>query len=279
MPVILPRKAEGAKKKERIASPVRGRRGIEKNYRDSLRSLNRAMKASGKRIGDLVRSGASRADVAALVRSELELMETLYERSGDELSRTYVQAMSASTKGQAEKAIAKSFGVEFATIVDTPEIADALQAEMFNNAQYIKNIQSDYFGRVVQAVNDNYQGKLTQGQTLAKRLQSLGAMSDRQAKFLARDQTAKLAGSLTRIRQEAIGVDEYVWRNVKDRRVVGAPGGKWKPTREHGDHWKREGKKYKYSDPPADGNPSQAPGCRCFAEPVLDLDKLDIIYS
>lgn len=278
MPVILPGAAQSAKKKERVGKPLRPRRALEKDYRDAIRQINRDLKQSGRLISNAVLSGATRAEAARTIQQELRRTQSIFESASQEIADNYVGRVSATTKSQTEKMIANAFGVDFANIVDTPELADALDFEVVQNANLITTIQKDYFGRVVQAVNDNYQGKKANGQSLAQRIKSLGPISDRHAKLIARDQTSKLTSSLTELRNKAAGIDEYIWRTSRDQRVVGAPGNDNKPTRAHGDHFKREGKKYSYSNPPADGNPGQPIQCRCYAEPVIDLDKLDAMY-
>ena len=278
MPVILPSAAKNAKKKERIGKPIRTKRGLEKNYRDAIKDLNKTLKQSGRLISNTTLSGATKAQVAQTIQRELKNTQAIFESTSERLAENYVRGVSKATKAQAEKVIADAFGVDFASIIDSPLVADALQLEMVNNANLITTIQSDYFGRIVQAVNDNYQGKKTQGKTLAQRIKALGPISDKRAKLIARDQTSKLTASLTEIRNKSVGLDEYIWRTSQDNRVVGAPGNGSKPSRAHGDHFKREGKRYSYDNPPADGNPGQPIQCRCYPEPVVDLDKLEAMY-
>ena len=60
------------------------------------------------------------------------------------------------------------------------------------------------------------------------------------------------------MRQKEAGVTEYIWQTAGDERV--------RPN-----HRSKDGKKFKWSNPPADtGHPGQDYQCRCVAEPVLD---------
>ncbi len=278
MPVILPKQVQNAIKKERIGKPLRPRRGVQKDYRNAIKNLNRQLKQAGSLIGNVVLSDATRSQAAQTIQQELRRTQQIFEAGAESSARSFVTSVSQATKRQTERVIADAFGVEFADIVDTPELADALALEMTTNANLIKTIHSDYFGRVIQAVNDNYQGQKTQGQTLAQRIKALGPISDKRAKLIARDQTSKMTASLTELRNTSVGLDEYIWRTSQDERVVGAPGNDSKPNSRHGDHFAREGKRYSYSSPPADGNPGQPIQCRCYPEPVIDLDKLDAMY-
>ena len=41
----------------------------------------------------------------------------------------------------------------------------------------------------------------------------------------------------------------------------------------HGNHWDREGKVYEWNNPPPDGNPGMPINCRCYAEPIFDIEE------
>ncbi|MNE68328.1 Phage Mu protein F like protein [compost metagenome] len=117
------------------------------------------------------------------------------------------------------------------------------------------------------------------GVSLQDRLKKIGNISKNRAKFIARDQTAKLTGDLNQLRQADNGIEEYIWRNAGDQRVVGNPGGLYpKGNRAHGNHWEREGKTFRWDSPPSDGAPGHAPNCRCYAAPKLDLEKIKAQY-
>ena len=211
--------------------------------------------------------------------SSLKVSDIAFNSASRADANRFVNDSNDTNKNLVQKAVARSLGVDFATILDQENVRDELDAAIIDNVALIKRINSNHWSRVIQAVNDNFAGIQTQGQSLTERLRTIGGISKRQAKFIARDQTAKLATSLTEIRHKNSGINEYVWSNSQDERVVGNKAGLY-PTgnRNHGNHWVREGKKFRYDKPPHDGNPGHAPGCRCVAKPVIELDKLDAIF-
>lgn len=120
-------------------------------------------------------------------------------------------------------------------------------------------------GRVIQAVRSG-----TPSKKVKEAVERFGDVSESRATLLARDQIGKLVGQITRERHEDLGVKEYIWRTARDERVVGNPAGLYpKGSQLHQNHWEREGKKFKYDDPPEDGNPGEPIQCRCYAEPVI----------
>lgn len=92
---------------------------------------------------------------------------------------------------------------------------------------------------------------------LRKNLQELDGVSTRRAEVIGRDQTGKYNGKMTEIRHAAIGVKAYFWRTTGDGRV-------------RDEHEARDGKRFLYSRPPADGAPGIPVSCRCWPDPDFD---------
>lgn len=88
--------------------------------------------------------------------------------------------------------------------------------------------------------------------------------------FLVQSRTARRV-------QEYAGVTRYVWLTMRDTRVVGNPVGLYPVgTAEHGDHWDRDGKVFSWAEPPHDGHPGEAYGCRCQAIPLMGLGNSEL---
>lgn len=88
-------------------------------------------------------------------------------------------------------------------------------------------------------------------------------VSDRKAKFLARQETSLLTSKYSELRYKEAGVTEYEWSGVDD-------------SRERADHKKLNGKIFRFDSPPivdeATGkraNPGEDFNCRCRAIPII----------
>jgi len=96
----------------------------------------------------------------------------------------------------------------------------------------------------------------------AEIMKSLGA-DEKQAKFIARDQTQRLMSSLNRVRQEAVGIKRYKWITSRDERV--------RPT-----HKANHGKIFEWDNPdPETGHPGHDYNCRCSASPIIEIEELE----
>lgn len=102
---------------------------------------------------------------------------------------------------------------------------------------------------------------------IATNIEAKFDVSRSRARFIARDQTAKLNGELTQRRQTQTGVTHYFWRDSRDERVRGNPGGKYPNARPS--HWDRNGERFAWANPPEGGHPGRDYNCRCTAEPDL----------
>jgi SPP1 gp7 family putative phage head morphogenesis protein len=104
----------------------------------------------------------------------------------------------------------------------------------------------------------------TRVETLAKTIHERLDVTKSKATLLARDQTLKLGGQLTRLRQTQAGIDKFEWSTSGDERV--------RP-----EHEELDGEIFAWDDPPDAGDGPAVPGedyqCRCIALPILPDDE------
>lgn len=280
MPILLDSKQlKKLEKKKRLRKFRKPRPAIEaeRRMKRQLRSMwNRILFPATVRIKELIKQGISPTLLAQELTKILNQVELEYGFATDEVLGRWFGDLDDKTKIAVNYSLRKALGVDVEVLYDQKVIADTLAMGGMEASQLIKTIPGDYLGQVARAVNNNFKGvPLPEGRTLIQQIEHLGGVSNNRAKIIARDQTSKLQGVLNQVRQESIGIDEYIWRNSKDQRVVGNPVGLYpKGNKVHGNHWEREGNIYRWDSPPPDGHPGQAILCRCWAEAVLDIKKI-----
>lgn len=147
-----------------------------------------------------------------------------------------------------------------------PNMEELLSGFVRENISLIKSVQRQYLGEVEQVVLRGVRTGLRHeeiarqiiGQSKEGFISRFGKAESR-AELIARDQTNKFYGQLTEFRQTAAGVEKYIWRTALDERV--------RP-----EHAEREGETFSWDDPPDDGHPGEPINCRCYAEPVIELE-------
>jgi len=181
--------------------------------------------------------------------------------------RSEDQAISISRfqRKQFDKQVKTVLGVD--PILNESYLEPQVQSFVERNAALIKDVPDQSIARVETKLRTGIEAGESL-KTLTATIQSELNIAKNRAKLIARDQTNKFLGKLNELRQTELGVEEYIWSNSDDRRVRGNPSGKYPNAIPS--HWTRNGKKYKWSEPPSDGHPGFPVNCRCVALPVLD---------
>jgi SPP1 gp7 family putative phage head morphogenesis protein len=150
-----------------------------------------------------------------------------------------------------------SFAVDI--FADNPKLYEQMYAYAQQSTALIDSLSQEQVDKISGSIMRGVQAG-TPWRDTAEEIRKGAGICDRRAKNIARDQTAKLNGAITRELQTSIGITHYIWRTVMDERV--------RPT-----HRANEGKKFSWSDPPSNTGHNHPAGdvmCRCIAEPVLE---------
>lgn len=160
---------------------------------------------------------------------------------------------------QTTQAVNAAIGIDVGQMIErTPSVAAQIEAATIHNANLITSIQSQYLDRVRTTVMQ----AVTSGQrheSIVASIREIGGVTESRARLIARDQTSKLNGALTRARQTSLGVSRYRWSGANDER-------------ERETHRENNGKTFSWDDPPPTGHPGEDINCRCVAIPIIELD-------
>lgn len=110
----------------------------------------------------------------------------------------------------------RSFGID--VLQNSPEIRATMQAAAIQNANLIKSIPEQYLKNVSNSVLANMRTGLLPRE-VAKQIADEYGVTQRRARFIARDQTAKVNGELTKQRQVDAGYEFFKWLDGDDERV------------------------------------------------------------
>lgn len=150
----------------------------------------------------------------------------------------------------------------------TPEQRKRIAAEWGENMQlWIKDFtEKEIKDLRVQMAGTIFSGNRYGSAVMA--IQDSYGVTQKKAKFLARQETSLLMTKFKQTRYQAAGVEYYRWGCV-----AGSPHHPVRPW-----HRKLEGKVFKWSEPPNTAEPGTAPrycnpgqdyNCRCFARPLV----------
>lgn len=199
-------------------------------------------------------AGEGARALALIERAREALGAALRQRDVEALAAEFARRTSSFQRGQLLRQVRAALGVDI-PLIDRrlPALIEGFVGE---NVALIQDLPVKTLGEIQRAVTRAI-SSATPHQQLAEEIEDRLGIATERAKLIARDQIGKIYGQVNAARQRDLGVDQFIWRTVRDERV----------RDEHSD---REGQIFSYSDPPEDGLPGEAVNCRCFADPVLD---------
>lgn len=272
--IVPPGGVENPRKPTVKGSPIRPAKAVETEYRRTFFRNVRAMRIASLAIGRDIIAGIPLEETLARL-AEMERITLTPERAAM-LAERIVRKADDSQKERFTRVISRAFGVDRVGIIDDRKLREAFNIETQRNIDLITSVRQEFITDVRTAVLNNFQGiEQPEGRTLLQQIQHVSNVTKSRSELIARDQAQKLNSSFNQLRQENAGIEEYIWRTAEDSRVVGTPGGLYEdPTSAHGNHYNRNGKTFRWDNPPADGHPGQAINCRCIAEPIINREKV-----
>lgn len=242
---LLPDRQETAYRRELIAIARRARALVREIV---LPELKRIERLAG------VRDDAVRTDAPPWVGILASLFDSVRNRMARELDPEFLERLAGNAAGEISdfnkaemtRQLRRSVGVDI--FLADPTLAATVAEFTTTNVALIKSIPAQYFGSVEKVIRTGFR-KGRRAASIAPEIAQRFGVSERRARFIARDQVAKINGQLTEDRQTELGLTEYIWRTSQDERV-----------REI--HRELEGTTQKWSDPPvvSDGGRREHPG-------------------
>lgn len=240
----------------RTPRPVHPRRLDERRYEKRLRDLIIAPYISRieARISE---TDNYRALILGLDEEYEKYIDLDLRDVPDEQARLYIGELSAYHKDRMESSFRAAMGVNIAPVLQDIVIRPQISAAISSNVDLIKSIPAQMHGSLKENLEKVFLEKGFDKQAVNQTLQGRYKVTGSRAKIIARDQTSKTIGSLTKARHQQIGIRRYTWRTSGDERV--------RPT-----HSLLDGTVHSWDSAPSIGHPGEDILCRCIAEPVIE---------
>lgn len=257
--------------------PLRVPVAVAERYSGELiRLVNRMSVEYQKEVREMFESPVYEAQIAqdANITSQSRILtnrlarkwKKIFDRKARELAkRMTMQVDKASAVSLKASLKEVSGGLTLKTSAMPAAAVTSLNASVVENVALIKSIPEQYASSVQQAVMRS----ITTGRGLADlgpELQRIGGITERRAKNIAHDQTAKAYSNINRERMKGLGIKQFEWLHS---------GGGQHPRPLHEE---LSGKVFSFDDPPVidertgeRGFPGQAINCRCVQLPVITI--------
>lgn len=189
-----------------------------------------------------------------LIRAQFSTPQ--YRALTEQVARTFVGAVNSRAS--------RTFGIDI--YGNDEQLQTAIQASVFDNVRLIRTIPEQYLNQVENIVVTNARAG-NRSSTIVSQLSEEFGVSQRRARFIARDQTAKVNGAVTQKRIEAAGFEMFQWVTSDDERVRDRHDDIANKITEYGPGV------YRYDNPPLSDRgtpilPGVDYGCRCGQRPI-----------
>lgn len=253
--------------RDQALRPVHANQGIEAAYRKRLdrlidemqRSLVYWLTAAYRRnVPEIAQDESPAMALTKMMRSLAKQWQRRFDEAAQPVASEFAEtSMSAADISLRNALRQKGFSVQFQL---TRAANDVFQATVQENVGLIKSIAAEHLqdvqGLVMRSVT---QGRDLEG--LVEDLQKRYGVTKRRAAFIARDQNNKATATITRVRQQGLGIKQAKWRHSR--------GGKH-PRKSHQE---ADGKVYDVDKGMLiDGEyirPGELPNCRCVAISII----------
>lgn len=245
-------------------------------YREQIELLVKELKNAALSAFSMTNDAASIKDIAdaqkRLSIATERMMNIPIFDFASRVSNRFVRRVERAQYNRMADEYKVRFGIDITPQVSKEMLDEAIQA----NINLITSIKTDFISQVGDEVRKQlFEGERSTG--LIQIIHERGNVTMNRAKFIARDQTAKLNAAIVKDRNEKLGIKTYIWVGAGD-------------NRERKNHRVMNGKLCRFDDPTVysddDGvtwkkrksiggvelHPGEDYQCRCGAAPRLDWD-------
>ncbi len=277
-----PTRSRRLKSRRVLLRPIKGRFADEMLYRNDLMLVVNLLKLRTKEIlfpllealepqyrpslDSLTTDGPSDQLRAAMqgMRADLGELETYATAKAQGLVRRMDRAHSI----RFFKQVQQRTGVDLKGVVEREGLEEVLRSKVNQNVDLIQKLPAEYFSKLENLVYENTIGGRLTAKSLQKEIGKLWEQTAAHAKFIARDQTAKLNSAINTARNLSLGIETYEWR------ATGGKAGDGRTRKTHRDHHEEI---YRFGSRPGEagyppdntGHPGEDFQCRCTARSII----------
>ena len=230
---------------------IRALKKQEKAYRNVLKEVVDTPILSGFASGLAVGGELATAIELGTIEAQSRLLRFLADDGTPKIEGAFIK-LSEQHRQTFIKKFTSLVAVDVAPLLNAGPIAAELSKVTADNVNLIRSIGKNHLPKVTQQVRKALQDEPFSRAKTADLFRKQWKMSDYPLRRIARDQTTKAVSSFNQIRQQQVGVVEYEWQAVGDRRT--------RPT-----HLNNSGQVFRWDNPPATtGHPGEE--IQCFIE-------------
>ena len=278
------------KRKDIKARPIKTQKGLEAQYRKELNKLVRALQEEVRvNIMPLLKSQQKEFIADSIYETVISAIAAIKNKFTKvpvvfaPIVNNMIKKIDTNNHNRTTANINTAIGVDLSSIIQSANLQGILEAENAKNISLIKSIPDEFFKDIETTVlNGMTEGK--RFETIAKEISGIKDISsvfgklEKRAKLIARNEVGNINATLTKKRQEALGISMYEWQTASDERVreshtvLNGKMCRWDDNTvysdDNGKTWKKKssiGGELKH--------PGMAINCRCTSIPFIKIEE------
>lgn len=219
-----------AKKKEKIISPTKSLKGLEKKYQKQLNKLGKALIAS-VRVEVLAYLKANQSSY--VVDGIGDQLGVIFRRLNSLFSGTaslgfaqntatqMVERVGSANKNRFDRAVNRATGINLGEVVTAEGLEDFVTLSINKNVGLIKSLPEQYLSQIETIVNNGVVSGARFSTIQKEIISKTGANSKlaNRIKTIARNEVQTINSQITLRRSEALGIKKGIYRTSEDERV------------------------------------------------------------
>lgn len=218
-------------KKEKIASPIKSLKGIERQYRIELNKLGKQLiKAVREDVLVYLKSNESNfvadgiGDQLGVIfrRLNSQFTGTAVAGFSKVTSEQMVQKTAEANKNRFDRSVNRATGINIGSVIEAEGLEDFVSLSVNKNVSLIKSLPEEYLKQVETIVNNGVVSGArysTIQKEIMARTGSASAKLANRIKTIARNEVQTINAQITLRRSEALGITKGIYRTSQDERV------------------------------------------------------------
>lgn len=250
--------------KQKLVPGVKPPLSVEMSYRkDLMPVLNQTQKQLEERVYPLIDTytkkfftDTTQKEIFDQINAISKSMSFSLSTYAEQITKDFTKKANDENKKRLYDSFKKSFGVNLKSLIKDENIQEPINTAISENVALIKTIPDEHLWRVKDALKQGFSEGSSAIDIRKLLRKDAFDISERRVRLIARDQTSKLNGELTKTRAVEVGGEEYIWMGRND-------------SLERKTHKENNNKKFRWDTPPQTGHPGADFQCRCWAKLII----------
>lgn len=206
---------------QRRLRPIKASKQGEVVYRDLLTALvEKLVQIASDEINSATLNDSVSGDGKLLAKANKAIDKLVtfdITPTAREIAARMVSSVNRTNKINLASRFKAAYQLDITDLLSDKVVYESLNKALEHNVGLISSLKNDFVSDLGNAIRKNYVDGMRSTE-LIKLIHERGDVTESHAKLIARDQTSKINGQITRERNDSLGIEMYIWLGAGDER-------------------------------------------------------------